>query len=124
MRPIGTNVLKVDLHLHTSEDPADVISHDAYQLIDRAAELGFNALAVTLHDRVLIDSRLTGYARDRGIVLVPGVERTIEARHVLLLNFPVGTDHVRTFRDLRALRSRANGIETGRASCRERRETA
>lgn len=105
-----TDVLKVDLHLHTSEDPADVISHDAYQLIDRAAELGFKALAVTLHDRVLSDSRLTGYAHERGIVLVPGVERTIEGRHVLLLNFPTGTDHVRTFRDLSALRSRANGI--------------
>ncbi len=107
---IGTNVLKVDLHLHTSEDPADVISHDACQLIDRAVELGFNALAITLHDRVLADARVSGYARDRGIVLVPGVERTIEGRHVLLLNFPIGTEHVRTFRDLAALRSRANGI--------------
>jgi len=103
-------VLKVDLHLHTSEDPADVISHDAYQLVDRAAELGFDALAITLHDRTLSDSRLSGYARDRGIVLVPGVERTIEGRHVLLLNFAVGTDHVRTFGDLAALRSRGNGI--------------
>jgi predicted metal-dependent phosphoesterase TrpH len=103
-------VLKVDLHLHTSEDPADVISHDSYQLINRAAELGFNALAITLHDRVLADSRLDAYAKDRGIVLVPGVERTIEGRHVLLLNFPVGTDHVRTFDDLAALRLKANGI--------------
>jgi predicted metal-dependent phosphoesterase TrpH len=103
-------VLKVDLHLHTSEDPSDVISHDAYQLVDRAAELGFNALAITLHERVLADSRLTGYARDRGIVLVPGVERTIEGRHVLLLNFTAGIDHVRTFSDLAALRSRTNGV--------------
>jgi len=103
-------VLKVDFHLHTSEDPADVISHDAYQLIDRAAELGFNALAITLHDRVLADPRLNAYAQDRGIVLVPGVERTVEERHVLLLNFPVGTDQVRTFSDLAALRSRGNGI--------------
>jgi len=107
---MGKHVLKVDLHLHTSDDPADVISHDAYQLIDRAAELGFNALAITLHDRVLTDPRLTGYAAERGIVLVPGVERTIEGRHVLLLNFPTGTDHVRTFADLAALRSRANGV--------------
>jgi predicted metal-dependent phosphoesterase TrpH len=107
---MGNHVLKVDLHLHTSEDPADVIAHDACQLIDRAAELGFHALAITLHDKVLTDSRLTGYARERGIVLVPGVERTIEGRHVLLLNFPNGTDRVRTFEDLAALRSRANGI--------------
>jgi hypothetical protein len=104
------NVLKVDLHLHTSEDPADVISHDAHQLVDRAAELGFDALAITLHDRVLADSRLIEYARDKGIVLIPGVERTIEGCHVLLINFPTGTDHVRTFRDLAALRARSNGL--------------
>lgn len=111
MRAIGKNVLKVDLHLHTSEDPEDVISHDVHQLIDRAAELGFNALAVTLHNRVFTDGRLTEYARERGIVLVPGVERTIEDRHVLLLNFPKGTtDRVRTFSDLAALRARTNGL--------------
>lgn len=103
-------MLKVDLHLHTSEDPADVITHDAYQLVDRAAELGFDALAITLHDRVLADARLVDYARDKGIVLIPGVERTIEGRHVLLINFPTGTDHVRTFSDLAALRTRSNGL--------------
>src|SRR5262249_2334928 len=78
VRPIGSHVLKVDLPIHTSEDPADVISHDAYQLIDRAVELGFNALAITLHDRVLTDPRLSAYARERGIILLPCVERTIE----------------------------------------------
>ncbi len=103
-------MLKVDLHLHTSEDPADVIAHDAYQLVDRAAELGFDALAITLHDRVLADARLVEYARDKGILLIPGVERTIEGRHVLLINFPTGTDHVRTFSDLAALRARSNGL--------------
>ena len=103
-------MLKVDLHLHTSEDPADVITHDAYQLVNRAAELGFDALAITLHDRVLADARLVDYARDKGIVLIPGVERTIEGRHVLLINFPTGTDHVRTFGDLAALRARGNGL--------------
>ena len=107
---MGNHVLKVDLHLHTSEDPADIISHDAYRLIDRAAELGFQAVAITLHDKVLSDSRLTGYARERGIVLMPGVERTIEGRHVLLLNFPTGADRIRTFQDLAALRSSANGL--------------
>ena len=81
-------MLKVDLHLHTKDDPADVIAHDAHQLIDRAAELGFDALSVTLHDRDVPDPHMVGYARDRGIALIPGVERTIEGRHVLLINFP------------------------------------
>ena len=44
-------VLKTDLHIHSSEDPRDVIAHDAYALMDRAVELGFDAIALTLLDR-------------------------------------------------------------------------
>ena len=98
--------LKTDLHLHSSEDPADVITHDAYTLIDKAVELGFDALALTLHDRQLTEPRVFDYARDHGVTLLPGVERTIEGRHVLLLNFPQGTEQVRTFADLARLKSR------------------
>ena len=103
-------MLKVDLHLHTSEDPVDIITHSAPQLIDRAAELGFDALALTLHDCDFRDPGLRSYARDRGVLLVPGVERTIEGRHVLLINFPERTDHVRTFDDLAALRKASDGL--------------
>jgi predicted metal-dependent phosphoesterase TrpH len=103
-------VLKVDLHLHTNDDPADVISHNAHQLVDTAAELGYDALAVTLHDRDLPDPHTLDYARDRGITLLPGVERTIEGRHVLLINFPQSTDHIRTFDDLRRVRTESNGL--------------
>lgn len=103
-------MLKVDLHLHSSEDPVDVIAHNAHQLVDRAAELGFDALALTLHDCDFRDTGLRAYAADRGIVIVPGVERTIEGRHVLLINFPERTDHVRTFADLAALRNGSNGL--------------
>lgn len=103
-------MLKVDFHLHSSEDPVDVITHSAHQLIDRAAELGFDALALTLHDCDLQDSGLRAYASERGIVLVPGVERTIEGCHVLLINFHERTDHVRTFDDLAALRKQSHGL--------------
>ena len=103
-------MLKVDLHLHSSEDPVDVITHDAHQLIDKAAELGFDALALTLHDYDLDDPALRAYAHDRGIVLIPGVERTVEGRHVVLLNFAGRTDHVRSFADLAELKRQSNGL--------------
>jgi predicted metal-dependent phosphoesterase TrpH len=106
----GYPVLKADLHLHTSEDPADVIVHDSYTLIDRAVELGFGVIAITLHDRQLADGRVFDYARERGVTVLRGVERTIERRHVLLLNFAHGTDDVRTFADLKRLKSRSNGL--------------
>ena len=95
--------LKVDLHLHSAEDPEDLISHDAQTLVERAHLLGFDALALTLHDRQLSDPRLSAYAQDLGITLIPGLERTIDGRHVLLLNFPAAAENVRTLaRDRRA----------------------
>jgi predicted metal-dependent phosphoesterase TrpH len=103
-------MLKVELHTHTSDDPVDSIPHTTLDLIDHAAVLGYDALAITLHDRQLDLRRLTPYAADRGLVLIPGVERTIEGRHVLLLNFQQGTDDVRTFRDLARLKSRQPGL--------------
>ena len=103
-------MLKVELHTHTADDPVDHIPHSAYQLIDRAATLGYGALAITLHERQLDITDLVPYAADRGMVLIPGVERTIEGAHVLLLNFSCATEDVRTFDDLARLRRRERGL--------------
>ena len=104
-------MLKVDLHVHTSEDPADWIGHSAATLIDRAAELGYDALAITLHDAQLEDPRLRDRARDRGITLIPGIERTVEGRHVLLLNFPAAeSTAVSSFADLARAKRRSGGL--------------
>lgn len=104
------SVLKVDLHVHTSEDPVDNLTHDARAVIDRAAALGFGAVAITLHDRQLRDGRLTDYALDRGVVLIRGIERTVEGRHVLLLNFPDLVEQACTFGDIARLKARSNGL--------------
>jgi predicted metal-dependent phosphoesterase TrpH len=102
-------MLKVDFHTHTGDDPVDRISYSTTDLIDRAAALGYDALAITLHDRQLDVRPLAAYAADRGIVLIPGIERTIEGRHVLLINFRRGTDAVRTFADLERLKAASRG---------------
>jgi predicted metal-dependent phosphoesterase TrpH len=105
------DVLKVDLHLHTGEDPIDRILHSASDLVNRAAELGFDALAITLHDSQFADSRVSALARERGITLIPGIERTIAGRHVLLLNFPAGAaEPVRTMDDVARLKARHGGL--------------
>jgi predicted metal-dependent phosphoesterase TrpH len=103
-------ILKAELHSHTSEDPSDNIGYDALTLIDRAAALGYSVLAITLHNKQLDTAPLAAHARDRGIVLIPGVERTIEGKHVLLLNFTPDADEVTTFEALARLRARSNGI--------------
>ena len=104
------DMLKVELHTHTADDPIDRIPHTTFELIDRAVALGYDALAITLHERQLDLRRLAPYAADRGLVLIPGVERTIEGKHVLLLNFATGAEDVRTFSDLARLKSRLPGL--------------
>jgi predicted metal-dependent phosphoesterase TrpH len=103
-------MLKVELHTHTADDPVDRIPHTTFELIDHAAALGYDALAITLHERQLDLARFAPYAADRGLILIPGVERTIEGKHVLLLNFRHGADQVRTFADLARLKSRERGL--------------
>ena len=103
-------MLKVELHAHTSDDPVDDIPHSTPQLIDRAAQLGYQAVAITLHDRQLDLRPFTSYAGERGITLIPGIERTIEGRHVLLLNFSSATESVHSFDDLARLKSRERGL--------------
>ena len=99
-------MLKVDLHTHTSDDPIDVVPHSTRQLIDCAAAHGFDALAVTLHDRQRDVTDLVDYARQRAIVLVPGLERTIHGKHVLLLNFPREAESIENFAQLAQLKAR------------------
>jgi predicted metal-dependent phosphoesterase TrpH len=103
-------MLKIDFHTHTADDPIDRIPHTTTELIDRAAALGYDGLAITLHDRQLDIDPLQAYAAERGLVLIPGIERTIEGRHVLLLNFERGAADVRTFADLAMLRGRESGL--------------
>jgi len=103
-------VLKVELHAHTADDPLDAIPHTTVQLIDRAAEMQYDALAITLHDRQLDLVAYRAYAASRGITLIPGIERTIQGKHVLLLNFKRGAEDVQTFDDLAALKRSEVGV--------------
>jgi predicted metal-dependent phosphoesterase TrpH len=103
-------VLKVELHAHTDEDPADRVPHTTRDLIDRAADLGYGAIAVTLHDRYFDPAPHAAYARERGVVLLSGIERTIARRHVLLVNFGPECASVRSFEDVVRLRERSKGL--------------
>jgi hypothetical protein len=97
--------LKIDLHMHTGEDPQDGIAYPATALIDRAADLGYAAIAITLHKKTLDDPRIFDHARSRGLLLIPAVEARILNCDVLLYNVSQQeTDRLKTFDDLRALR--------------------
>jgi predicted metal-dependent phosphoesterase TrpH len=80
--------LKADLHLHTADDPLDRIRYTAKELISKAADQGFDVLAITNHHHTTFNRDLFHYAQERNILLIPGVELTIRRRHVLVLNPP------------------------------------
>jgi hypothetical protein len=80
--------LKTDLHLHTADDPLDHIRYTSRELISKAADEGFDVISITNHHKMTFNQDLLSYARDRGILLIPGVEMTIQRRHVLVLNPP------------------------------------
>jgi len=103
-------MMKVDLHTHSADDPSDRIAYTTHELIDRAAERGFDALALTLHDKQLDTAPYRAFAAARGIVLVPGIERTIEGRHVLLLNYSRASESVDSFADLARLKQHERGL--------------
>lgn len=103
-------MLKLELHAHTSDDPTDVVSHSARDLLDRAAALAYDGVAITLHDRWLDIEPLRPYARERGLVLLTGIERSIDGRHVLLINFTSAAERVESFAGLAELRRRERGL--------------
>jgi predicted metal-dependent phosphoesterase TrpH len=98
-------MIKVDLHMHSGEDPKDGLDYPATALVDRAAELEFAAIAITLHRQVLEEPRLVEYARQKGVLLIPAVEWAIRRRDVLLYNVTQReVERLRTFDDLRAFK--------------------
>ena len=99
--------IKVDLHLHTLDDPKDALDYSAHELLERARSLGFRVLAITLHDAVFDRAEVFADAASMGILLIPAAEMRLEGADVILLN--VTADEVsdlRNFDDLRALRAR------------------
>ena len=97
---------KADLHIHTSEDPMDEIDYSAMELVERAAELGFRVLAITLHDKVFDDPAVFARAEALGVLLISAAELRIEGADVVLLNITLAeAAEIRTFENLRDLRT-------------------
>ena len=99
--------IKVDLHIHTLDDPKDALDYSAHELLERARALGFRVLAITLHDAVFDRAEVFADASSMGILLIRAAEMRLEGADVILLN--VAADEVaglRTFDDLTVLRER------------------
>jgi hypothetical protein len=99
--------IKVDLHIHTLDDPKDVIDYSAHQLLERAKQLGFGVLAITLHDAVFDRAEVFADAARMGILLIPAAEVRLQGADAILLNVSAAeVAALKSFEDVRELRAR------------------
>jgi predicted metal-dependent phosphoesterase TrpH len=98
--------IKVDLHIHTLDDPKDAVDYSAHQLLARARSLGFGVLAITLHDAVFDRQEVFADAAAVGILLIRAAEVRLCGADVIVLN--VTAEEIaglKNFDDLRQLRA-------------------
>jgi predicted metal-dependent phosphoesterase TrpH len=106
--------IKIDLHIHTLDDPKDAVDFSAHQLLERARSFGFRVLAITLHDAVFDRKEVFADAAAMGILLIPAAEVRLLGADVIVLNVTAEEmEQLKNFDDLRRLRSRrGNSIFT------------
>jgi predicted metal-dependent phosphoesterase TrpH len=106
--------IKIDLHIHTLDDPKDAVDFSAHQLLERARSFGFRVLAITLHDAVFDREEVFADAAAMGILLIPAAEMRLLGADVIVLNVTAEeTAQLKNFDDLRRLRARrGNSIFT------------
>ena len=97
-------MLRAELHCHSSlsydgRDPVEL-------LLEQAAAVGLDALAVTDHDEIDASLAAAEQAPEYGLVGIPGMEVTSEAGHVLALGVeelvPPGLPFVETLDRIRS----------------------
>jgi predicted metal-dependent phosphoesterase TrpH len=99
--------IKLDLHIHTFDDPKDKLDYSAHELLARARRLGFSVLAITLHDAVFDQPKVFAAAQRLKILLISAAEMRIQGADIILLN--VNREDVaglRSFDDVRQLQTR------------------
>jgi predicted metal-dependent phosphoesterase TrpH len=100
-------MLKAELHTHIHGDPIDkFIKYSGFDLIDNAKEKGYDVLAFTCHNKFFWNEEVNEYAKSKGIVLIPGIEKDIEGKHTLIYNPPKEVEDVHNFEQLYDLKKK------------------
>ncbi len=106
-------MLKLDLHIHTRSFVKWEGNITPKELIDRASKLNFDVLAITEHatlnryvkgvkffDALKTYRNYKDYAKQKGILLLPGFEAHIEGKEVLFIDCLEDIRKYRTFESL------------------------
>jgi predicted metal-dependent phosphoesterase TrpH len=104
-------MLKASLHVHVMGDQDDYILYTGFELLDKAAELGYEVIAFTSHERVIFSPELKNHAENLGILLIPGIEINLDG-HTLIINACPKAQTLKTLDDLRNYRKERPEIFT------------
>lgn len=117
---LETRMLKADLHIHSNYIQKKGEGNSSpKEIIDFYAEKGFEVLAITEHASIVFNKKLVfftnalktykdfkDYAKKKNILLIPGIELFIEGKEVIILNFTGDFTKLKTFQDLKNLKSK------------------
>lgn len=97
--------LKCDFHIHTNKDEEDIRAYTAIEytpetIIKRAKQNNFQVLAFTHHNENFFSKKLNNYAKKNNILLIRGIEKTIEGKHILFLNVNDTLPKINLIKDL------------------------
>lgn len=81
------------------------------ELIDYASQKKFDVIAITNHNQLTYNKYLRDYAAKRNILLIPGIELTVEKKHVVYLNIEEFKDiKVKTISELKKYKNEKSVI--------------
>lgn len=91
----------INLHLHTNDENKDHVSYSFIEALNKSHELGIKITALTCHDKFIDYEKYKEEATKLGMLFIPGIEKTIEDAHVVILNGDKNIESVVTLNDLR-----------------------
>ncbi len=94
------NKFKVQFHAHTKSDPEDCLFHTDKDLIDEASKHGYDVLAITCHNKIVFNKELEEYAKQKNILLIPGIEKSVCKNHVVIINAKPEAENIHDFEAL------------------------
>lgn len=97
-------LFKANLHFHCKEDPSDCVPYTFKEGMDYFSQHGFEVVALTLHNFFGYTIERAAYAAEKNILLIPGIEKTIQGKHVVLLNCDKSAEAIETFKHLKDYR--------------------
>lgn len=92
--------LKTNLHFHANYAPKGSAVYSFEEGIKKAAELNYQVIALTPHNKFIDNPNYSNYAEKNGILLIKGIELTIQKGHVLILNANKEVEKISSFKDL------------------------